>query len=598
MEKYIHYCWFGDKPLPKLAKKCIKSWQKYLPDYKIMKWSEENVNLDECPFIRGAYDKKKWAFVADYVRAKVMYEYGGIYFDTDMLVVKNIDFLLENESFIGVEDSNMIACGIWGEKHSKSYLSKKLLDYYKAQDEFDDNDMFAFSIPKLITNALKPCGYDPLKKGLQVLDNGFYIYPRDYFYPLSYNHRNNLFTDNTCCIHYYDASWVSKWEQRENKIFRTLGQERGQQFINMCRFAKRNTKRVLKLPVYPYVLHRRKKRNEMHFKEIIDSVNKNIAKVKDNNYVIIHNPNFLGITTATKELFDSTLELEEVYNEKALNEIANILCSQKFKLIAFSGLADGYDKIIKKIKEINPKIKVKIIWHGGNAPLSEDYEWIPFTTILNLANDNYIDSIAFVKKSMYELYKRRGYKTEFLMNTLKLDAEKYIVKRDDSDTIKLGLYASGDRWVKNFYNQLAAASLIENAEIECIPVTNKTMEFARLLGVVVNGATKPVSREKLLKMMSRNDVNVYTTFTECAPMIPLESLELGVPCITSNNHHYFDGTKLEEYLIVNKNDDPIAIANQIEKALKNKNKILKIYKEWKKEYDEEALKSVKKFLSK
>ena len=93
-KKYIHYCWFGDKPLPKLAKKCIKSWKKYLPDYEIIRWSEENVNLEECPFIKEAYENKKWAFVADYARTKAIYEYGGIYFDTDMEVVKNIDELL------------------------------------------------------------------------------------------------------------------------------------------------------------------------------------------------------------------------------------------------------------------------------------------------------------------------------------------------------------------------------------------------------------------------------------------------------------------------------------------------------------------------
>ena len=93
MKKYIHYCWFGDKPLPKLAKKCIESWKKYLPDYEIIRWSEENVDLEECPFIKGAYENKKWAFVADYARTRALNEMGGIYFDTDMEVTKNIDEL-------------------------------------------------------------------------------------------------------------------------------------------------------------------------------------------------------------------------------------------------------------------------------------------------------------------------------------------------------------------------------------------------------------------------------------------------------------------------------------------------------------------------
>ena len=127
MKKYIHYCWFGGKPLPKLAKKCIKSWKKYLPDYEIIRWSEENVDLEECPFIKEAYENKKWAFVADYARTKAIYEYGGIYFDTDMEVVKNIDELLNtgNDHAAYVNDDHelsggkaflftLITCGIYG----------------------------------------------------------------------------------------------------------------------------------------------------------------------------------------------------------------------------------------------------------------------------------------------------------------------------------------------------------------------------------------------------------------------------------------------------------------------------------------------------
>ena len=94
-KKYIHYCWFGDKPLPKLAKKCIESWKKYLPDYELKEWNESNSNVEECPFIKEAYENKKWAFVADYVRTKAMYEYGGIYFDTDMEIIKPIEDYLE-----------------------------------------------------------------------------------------------------------------------------------------------------------------------------------------------------------------------------------------------------------------------------------------------------------------------------------------------------------------------------------------------------------------------------------------------------------------------------------------------------------------------
>ena len=155
MKKYIHYCWFGNNPLPKLAKQCIASWKKYLPDYEIKCWNESNSNLEECKFVKEAYENKKWAFVADYIRTKAMYEYGGIYFDTDMEITKPIEELLtEDNGFLGVEDSHMIACGVWYEPKPKSYLSKKMLDFYRSQEYFDVDNIYKISIPRIISGIL------------------------------------------------------------------------------------------------------------------------------------------------------------------------------------------------------------------------------------------------------------------------------------------------------------------------------------------------------------------------------------------------------------------------------------------------------------
>lgn len=206
--------------------------------------------------------------------------------------------------------------------------------------------------------------------------------------------------------------------------------------------------------------------------------------------------------------------------------------------------------------------------------------------------------IAFVKKSMYEFYKKKGYNVEFLMNTLTLDAAKFISEENDERTegTRIGVYASGDRWVKNFYNQLCAASLIENAKVECTPLVTKTLQFAEIIHLDVTGEGKPMPREKLLKKMAGNDINLYVTFTECAPLIPLESFELGVPCLTGKNHHYWEGTELEKYIVVDAADDVNEIYDKIMMCLENKEKILELYREWKKEYELEAQTSVRKFL--
>ena len=223
MEKVIHYCWFGNKPLPKLAKKCIKSWRKYLPDYKIIEWNESNTNLEECPFVRDAYKAKKWAFVADYVRTKKLYDIGGIYFDTDMEVTKDISKLLDNTTFLGVEDSGKIAVGVWYEKNPHSFITSELLKVYQSFEKFNLEEINDNSIPNLITKIIEKCGFSYYQSCIQYLDNDIVIYPRDYFYPYSFDHLNNFFSNNTCMIHYYDASWISLKEKIELKLIKIIG---------------------------------------------------------------------------------------------------------------------------------------------------------------------------------------------------------------------------------------------------------------------------------------------------------------------------------------------------------------------------------------
>ncbi len=592
MKKYIHYCWFGNQKLPKLAENCIKSWKKFLPDYEIIEWNESNVDLNECPFIKEAYANKKWAFVADYVRTKVLYEMGGIYFDTDMMVTKNIDFLFNNETFLGVEDSGFIACGVWYEKHAKNYLPCELLKFYRSLEGFDKDNTHSISIPRIITDLLTPIGFNPSKVNhIQRLENDICIYPRDYFYPYSYNRDNNIFTDNTCMIHYYDASWVSKWEQRENRIYRKYGKEKGNKIIQ--RRIKRNNfiKKIIKFPLYPVVLYRREKLIDKKIEEF----RKNFKNIS-NKYIVLHNPEWMGITSSTKEIFSSTLPLGELNSDKEIDSIANVIASSNLKLVIFSGFTKKWNLLVERINELNSNINIKVLWHGSNAMHVEDYDWEIFDNIFRLLKEKKIYSIGFVKKSMYELYKAKGYNVEFVMNNVSLTGLEKVQKANDNGTIKIGLYASGDRWVKNFYNQLAAASLIDNCEIDCIPLSNKAVEFSKLLNVKLNGLSNSINRNDLIRRMAMNDINIYTTFVECAPIIPLESLEMGVPCITGNNHHYWENTELEKYLIVDKVDNPIEIKKQIELCIKNKDKIIKLYKEWKSEYDKLSLKSVNDFI--
>ena len=110
--KIIHYCWFGDKELPKLAKKCLASWKKYCPDYQIKCWNESNFDVNSNQYVKEAYENKKYAFVTDYVRLYALYNFGGVYMDTDVEVIKNIDDFLNCKGFSSFESTNLVPTGI------------------------------------------------------------------------------------------------------------------------------------------------------------------------------------------------------------------------------------------------------------------------------------------------------------------------------------------------------------------------------------------------------------------------------------------------------------------------------------------------------
>ena len=221
--KIIHYCWFGGAPLSDLTKKCIESWKKFLPDFEIKEWNEQNFDVNQCEFVRQAYEQKKWAFVADYTRFKVLEEYGGLYLDTDMEITKDISKYLEHELFLGCEDSKLInAAVVWSKNKGNEHI-KNIVNIYELKEEFNPNDdLYETSVPQVLSKYFKDYGFDKLKDNeIQILANEkVYIYPMEYFYPLSYDYQHNKFTDNSCMIHHFDATWISKMEKIKTNLKR------------------------------------------------------------------------------------------------------------------------------------------------------------------------------------------------------------------------------------------------------------------------------------------------------------------------------------------------------------------------------------------
>lgn len=209
--KIIHYCWFGHNPLPDYAKKYIATWRKYLPGYEIKEWNEDNFDVNIIPYTAEAYKAKKYAFVSDYARFWVLYHYGGIYFDTDVEVIKPMDDIIARGPFMGAESwatedkyqTVNPGLGLGCEKGMPIF--KKILDNYSRYHFINEDG--SLNLRTVVHYTTVEFVRQGMKRSNEIQQcTGVYLYPKDYFNPKGGDVMQ--ITDNTRTIHQYSSSWV------------------------------------------------------------------------------------------------------------------------------------------------------------------------------------------------------------------------------------------------------------------------------------------------------------------------------------------------------------------------------------------------------
>lgn len=216
--KKIHYCWFGRGEKPRLAQKCIASWKKYCSDYEIIEWNEDNFDLDYNEYTRYCYDHKKWAFLSDLVRLIVVYDQGGIYFDTDVELIKNPNNLLDCGAFYGFENNDFVNTGLGFGAQAKDESIKAMIEQYCELKKNDNGEYNLIGCPHLNTQALLPLGLN--SNGLKQILGEIIIYPVDYFNPLDDATGKLTITENTYSINHYGKSWLDSKSKIRSKLTR------------------------------------------------------------------------------------------------------------------------------------------------------------------------------------------------------------------------------------------------------------------------------------------------------------------------------------------------------------------------------------------
>jgi mannosyltransferase OCH1-like enzyme len=215
--KIIHYCWFGGKEKPPIVKQCLDSWKQYLSDYKMIEWNETNFDINSHAYVKEAYESKKYAFVSDYVRVHALYQFGGIYLDTDVEVYRSFDDLLHHESFWGFEQENYIATSTIGAANENK-LIKLFLDSYDGKKFIQEDGTFHdFTNVAAITGILKKIGLVTNGEYQELKDYGVF-YPQTYFSPYDYINCQSCKTNQTYCMHYYYKSWLPFKTRLKGKI--------------------------------------------------------------------------------------------------------------------------------------------------------------------------------------------------------------------------------------------------------------------------------------------------------------------------------------------------------------------------------------------
>ena len=352
---------------------------------------------------------------------------------------------------------------------------------------------------------------------------------------------------------------------------------------------------ILSTIKYKITNNKKIKEERKHYSIVVNEAIEKIKTYKDSDYIVFYNPTWLGVANSTKGLFKNIVPLEHVYEKKDIQKITDSIVENNIKSVIFSQICDGWIDTIKQIKDKNKEIKIKVIWHGNCYEYFSDFTWNLNKEVMNLYKEEKIDCFAFVRSIMYEFYKKAGVKSYYLQNNVHLDNIKRVEKQKTNKK-KIGIYNADTRELKNIYTSLSAIKLVPDGVADVVPINEGAKKFTEILNLETTSINDYIPTEELLERIQQNEVNLYPTFTENAPMFPLESFEMGIPCLLGNNNDYFVGTKLGEYVILTKEDDSEYLKERIINCIEHKEEIMALYKEWKKEFDKKCEKWVEEFI--
>lgn len=222
--KIVHYCWFGNGEKPQDVKDCIASWKAKMPDYEFMEWNESNFDMEHAiPYVKQAYEARKFAFVSDYVRIRALYRFGGVYFDTDVEVLKPFEEYLEDiPMLLGFESERSLLTAFIAVEKEHPYI-KEFLDFYEPRSFIKEDGSYDLTvINKGFSELMEQKGVDLNRNEFQQIGNEIKVYPIEYFCGFDMNNWHEAVTDKTYTVHHMAGSWVSVGGNLKKKVIKLV----------------------------------------------------------------------------------------------------------------------------------------------------------------------------------------------------------------------------------------------------------------------------------------------------------------------------------------------------------------------------------------
>lgn len=314
----------------------------------------------------------------------------------------------------------------------------------------------------------------------------------------------------------------------------------------------------------------------------------------DPGTLTILEPDWLGIRQSSAQFTKPhhTLEVKDDLNDLATNYFAYLVVAAKPHKIVIQGFPLRYENLLRKIRKKLPDVAIYCIYHGSFVQQRTEYERSSLQTLFKLHKEGIFKRIGFVKEGMDRTFRELGADAAFIMNFIGTIPASATLVSDKS----IGIIGSEWNERKPLYQQIAACKLFDHDEIRIVGSENHGIDFCELMDIKASHLGT-ISQASMANFLGRNALNLYVTLSECAPMVPLESLSLGVPCLFGPNNHFFrDNEYLRSRLVVESPDSELCIARSARRALQEREKIISEYIPYARHYNVKAQESFRSFI--